>query len=131
MVRLQTRPLAPDLLHLLKRGAQVAKPAVLVLTDQAHAPRQRIASAPGYAGIDEGVKYEPLGLPEPGHHRHRERGEHHLPPGAVHAPRDLAAERVLGFPGNLDAAIPRLLAEAAAEAVCGRPRPPPPRVGRR
>src|SRR5690606_40926126 len=49
--------------------------------------------------------------------RSRECGEHHSLAAAGHAPGDLLAEPPLGLLGDLDAALPGLLAEAPDEAV--------------
>src|SRR5690606_29591824 len=44
--------------------------------------------------------------------RHRESREHLPPAAAVHAPRHLVPEALLGLAGDGDAALPRVLAEA-------------------
>src|SRR5580658_4309581 len=104
---------------MLQRRAQVGKPRVLVLADQSHAPGKRVAAAPGYPGLDQRVKDHALGLPQPGHHRYRERGEHHSAIPGPNTPRDLTPEGVLGFMGDLDPLLPGLLAEPATAALPG------------
>src|SRR5438105_4310246 len=76
--------------------AQLGDPVGLVLGDQPDAPRQRVTPAACHAGPDQRVEQLPLGQPEPGHHRHRERGEE--PPFAAgrRPPGDLAPEPALG-----------------------------------
>src|ERR1022692_58996 len=81
------------------------------------APRQGIASAARHAGFHQGVEYQALWLPEPGHDRHGERGEHDRPVCGTHAPRHLAAVGVLSLLRDLDPVLPGLLAEPAAAAV--------------
>ena len=49
--------------------AELADPVGLVLTDEAHAPRQRLAAAAGHAGIDERVEHGPLVHAQAGHDR--------------------------------------------------------------
>ena len=48
-------------------------------------PGQRLRPGPGHAGVDQRVQHQPLGLPQPGHHRHGQRGEQL--PGAAGRPR--------------------------------------------
>ena len=54
---LQARAFAPDLLDLEECSPQVGEPAVLMLADQPDAPGERIAAAPGDAGVHQGVEY--------------------------------------------------------------------------
>jgi len=91
-----------------------------MLPHQAHAPGERVAPAAGYARVDQRVQDQPLRLPEPGHHRHGEGGEHHLLVVTDDPPGHLAAEPVLGLPGDLDPLLAGVLAEPAAAAFGGR-----------
>ena len=54
--RLALRALGAQVVHVLHRVAQLAQPLVGVLTDQADAPGERLASAAGHAGVDQGVE---------------------------------------------------------------------------
>src|SRR5690606_30970230 len=77
-----------------------------------HAPGERVAAAAGDPGVHEGVQDAAFGLAEARHDRHRESREHLPPAAAVHAPRHLVPEALLGLAGDGDAALPRVLAEA-------------------
>ena len=90
-----------------------------MLADQSHAPGQRVTPAARDASLDEGIEDAALRLAQPGHHRHRQGGEHLGPVRAGDAPRHLAPEVALGFPGDLDPPGPRSLAEPADRALGG------------
>ena len=60
--------------------------ASALLADQPHRPGQRLGAGPGHARRDQGVEHQPLGLAQPGHHRHREVGEQQPPAVAPRRP---------------------------------------------
>src|ERR1700756_4735641 len=97
-----------------QRVPEVGQPAVLVLADKPNAPGERVAPAPGDPGVHERVEHEAFRLAQPGHHRYRECGEHHLLLAADDAPGDLLAEPVLGLTGDIDPLLACLLAEPAS-----------------
>src|SRR2546430_16931176 len=116
----RVRPLRAHLLHVAQRLPQVGGPGVLVLADQPHAPRERVAAAAGHPGVHQRVEDAPLRLAEPGHHRDGKCGEHHLVGVTDNAPGHLAAERMLRLPGDLYPGVTGLLTEPAAAADGGR-----------
>src|SRR6202046_5487021 len=101
-----------------------------MLTAELYARGRGVAAAAGPPRVAQRVEHEPLLLAQPGHDRHRKCGEHHFLLVADHAPGDLAAEPVLGLPGDLDPLLPRVLAEPAAGALDPGGAPPPPRAPR-
>src|SRR5215471_962513 len=107
-------PLGANLFYLTQCVAQGTQPGVLVLADQAHAPGECVAATAGHADLHERVQYPALGLPQPGHHRDRECGEHHFPALAHHAPGHLAVEPHLGLAGDANPRVAGLLAEPPA-----------------
>src|SRR6185437_10517929 len=110
------RALRPQPVDRAHRLAQLGQPGVGVLADQPHAPGQRLRPGPGNARVDERVEHLPLRLPQPGHHRRRQRGEQ-LPGAAGDgAPGDLAAVPVLGLLRDRDPLVPGVLPEPADPA---------------
>ena len=65
------RALGPQVVHLRHGRPQLGQPLVGVLPDQPHRPGQRVRAGAGHAGVDQRVEHDPLGLPQPRHHRHR------------------------------------------------------------
>ena len=119
----------PHTLDVLHRLAELGDPVALVTAHQPDAPGQRLAAAPGDAGIDERVEHEPLGHPQARHGRHRRHGEDLLPVAARRSPRHLALEAVLRLAGDRDAAIagglaelPDLLGQGHGSRLVARPR---------
>src|SRR4051812_47489827 len=91
---------------------QLLQPLTLVLTDEAHAPRQGVAAAAGDAAADERVERVALGHAQARHDRKGERGEQLAVVTDLGAPTDLAAIAVLGLLGDADALLSGVLAEA-------------------
>ena len=109
--RLATRSGAADLVDLLERLTEIAEPLVLLLGDELHAPRQRLATAAGDAAGDERVEHPPLVEAQPGHDRGRDIREDLFVVAARRPPRDMTTEGVLELLGNHDAGVAGLLAE--------------------
>src|ERR1022692_4429573 len=107
----------PDLFDPAQRLPELSQPGVLVLAGQPDAPARRIPAAGAPPGAHQRVEPPPLGLAEPGHHRHRQCGEHHLPVVTDDAPGDLPAECVFCLAGDLDPGLTGLLTEPAGTAV--------------
>src|SRR5205085_217198 len=108
------------LAHLVDLGhrlAELAEPAVGLLTDELDAPGQRLGPGLGDAGLDEGVEDLALGLAQPGHDRGCQVGEERLRLADPDAPRDLAAAEVLELAGDLDAALAGVLTEGLDPAA--------------
>ena len=74
-------------------------PLLLVVADEADAPGQGLAAAPGHAGVDQGVEHPAFRQPEAGHHRHRSGGEDHDHVAGPGPPGHLAAEASARPPG--------------------------------
>jgi len=100
--------------------AQLVDPFALVVAHEAHAPRQRVAAAPGDPGVDERVEHLALGQPQPGHHRDAQGGEKLLLVAAPSAPRDLAGEAGLGLIGDTHAQRSGVLPEALDAGAAGK-----------
>ena len=109
--------LRPELVDLFHRAAQIAEPALGVLADQLDGPGQRLGTGSGDAGVDEGVEHLPLGLLEPGHHRHGDVGEQRPGVAQLGAPGDLPAVASLSLFGDLDPGGPGLGPEPADPAL--------------
>ena len=90
-----------------------------VATDQAHAPRQRLAAAAGHAGVDERVEDGPLAHAQSGHHRGAVGREQLLVVAATGTPGDLAAPERLGVGGDGHAALAGVLPEPADAGPMG------------
>src|SRR5215203_755354 len=97
---LSARTLVAHLLHVHHRLAQLVDPLALVIADEPDAPCQRVAAAPGDAGVDQRVEHLALRQAEAGHHGDTERGEELLLVTAAGAPGDLAGEARLGLVGD-------------------------------
>src|SRR5215213_5064315 len=108
---LSARTLVAHLLHVHHRLAQLVDPLALVIADEPDAPCQRVAAAPGDAGVDQRVEHLALRQAEAGHHGDTERGEELLLGTAAGAPGDLAGEARLGLVGDAHAQGPGVLAE--------------------
>ena len=59
-------------------------------------------AAAGHPARDQRVEHQPLRLAQPGHHRHRQAGEHLPGAAGQRAPGHLAAVAVLGLAGHRD-----------------------------
>src|SRR4029079_5463777 len=101
--------LRPDVGHLAHRLTKLGEPVVLVLSDQAYAPRQRVRSGPGDAGVDQGVEHLALGLPEPGHRGGGQMGEQLLVVADPHPPADRALVASLSLARDRHPLLPGLL----------------------
>lgn len=119
------RALVPDLLHPVDRLAEFAYPVVFVLADETNAPGQRLAAAPGDAGIDQRVEYPTFVETEAGHRRGVDGREVNLVVSARDAPTHRAPEGQLGVVGDRHSLLARGLAERddlllGAQARAGR-----------
>src|ERR1039457_1312469 len=90
-----------------------------MLTDEAHAPRQRLAATAGDARLDQRVEDAAILDSEPGHDRNPEGGEELLDATAAGAPGDLAAEEALRVAGNLDARVASVAPESRDPGAAG------------
>src|ERR1700722_5468347 len=104
-------PTGPHLFDLLEGSTDVVDPLFLVAPYQSHAPGQRLAPAPGYARVDQGVEYLALGDPEPGHDRCTHRREVDGGVTARGAPGHESPERGLRLIGDPHALLAGVLAE--------------------
>src|SRR5262245_65398750 len=69
------RSLVTHALDVHERFAELLDPLSLVLTDQPHAPCERVAATAGHARVDERVEDSPLAHAQPRHHGDAELGE--------------------------------------------------------
>lgn len=114
-----------DFLHAVDRIAELADPVVLVLSYQADAPGQGLASAAGDTAVDQGVEDLAFLESEPCHCRRVHGGEMHLGAAAHRPPAHLAPEESFRVVGDGHALFPRGFSERddllfGAEAGAGR-----------
>ena len=110
-----------DVLHPVDRLPELADPVVLVVTDQADAPGERLAAAAGDAAVDEGVEHLTLLEAKPGHGRSVDGGEVRLGLATPCAPADGATERLLGLVGDRHALLAGRFAEGDDLLFVGEP----------
>src|SRR5213075_1123099 len=92
----------------------------LVLTDEAHAPGERVAPAASDARVDQRVEDPALRHPEAGHDRHADRGEELADVPGARAPGDAPAESLLGLIGDPHPLLAGVLPESVDAGVAGR-----------
>ena len=93
---------AVDLLH---RAAQATEPVVGVLTDEPHAPGERIGTRARHVRGNQRVEDHALGLTQPRHHGDGQVGEQVAPVTDGDPPGHLAFEAVLGLAGHGNALL--------------------------
>src|SRR5258706_8932387 len=125
LVRAAARPparawaLVATRLDAAERAPELLDPAVLIVGDEADAPGEGFAAAPGHARVDEGVEHAPLTEAQASHDRHGGRRERVRLAADADRPRNAPSEPWLGVLGNRHAGLSCLLAEAVDPRLAG------------